>query len=106
MALGGDQAAWKRAGGRALYQKRLVGQHKPHCVPSNRDRGAGEWLNPAVQPSLGWIDFPIRFSTNQSDDEFFANPPWQAAVGLPQHSLRRYTALQAKERESERLSRL
>jgi len=37
-----------------------VGRHKPHCAPSNRDRGAREWPNRAVQRSLGRIDFPIR----------------------------------------------
>jgi len=32
-----------------------VGQHKRHCAPSNRDQGAGDWPNRAVQRSLGRI---------------------------------------------------
>ena len=40
-----------------------------HCAPSNRDQGAGEWPNRAVQRSLGRIDFPIRsLTTSVSDD--------------------------------------
>jgi len=44
-----------------------VGRHKPHCAPTNRVQGAGEWPNRAVQRSLGRIDFSIRLKEAVSD---------------------------------------
>jgi len=53
-----------------------VGQHKRHYAPSNRDQGAGEWPNRAVQRSLGRIDFPTR-------SERYTLQRWQKAGFAP-----------------------